>query len=205
MWKKGLRVGRSCSGRSFRCIGAGDLAPCSCTPSSCWSAAGLTYWSSPPPPPPQSAGPDHGSAVKYNPDPHDPHSSFLQRTGSRLLNALNLPSDLFRHRFSKKFTEEMSPDSLTMLCRLLSNSNRPSPRGSIARSRRRFHGADNGDGLLDPFDDDLRRELIRYGEFIQATYNVFHSSIALPDRNHHVFLLDRSYRPPPWVDMSPRG
>ncbi|WOK95355.1 hypothetical protein Cni_G04062 [Canna indica] len=168
--------------------------------------------SPPPPPPPQSAAPDRGSAVKDDPDPHDPHSSFLQRTGSRLLNALNLPSDLFHHRFSKKFTEEMSPNSFTTLRRLLSNSNRPSPRGSIARSWRRFHGADNWDGLLDPFDDDLRRELVRYGEFIQATYNAFHSRAAPPDRNRHVFLPDRSYRVtrnlfatssvelPPWVD-----
>ncbi|THU52054.1 hypothetical protein C4D60_Mb06t37550 [Musa balbisiana] len=166
-----------------------------------------------PPPPPQPA-PD--PVVEDDRDPRDSPFSFsvLHRTGSSLLNALNLPSALFLPSSSTQQAEEISPRSLTHLRRLLSNSNRQSPRGIIAPRWHQYHGAADWDGLLDPLDHDLRRELIRYGEFAQATYHAFHSNptAAPPDRPRAVVLPDRSYRVtcnlfatasvelPPWVD-----
>ncbi|CAL9097648.1 unnamed protein product [Musa acuminata var. zebrina] len=166
-----------------------------------------------PPPPPQPA-PD--PVVEDDRDPRDSPFSFsvLHRTGSCLLNALNLPSALFLPSSSTQQAEEISPRSLTHLRRLLSNSNRQSPRGIIAPRWHQYHGAADWDGLLDPLDHDLRRELIRYGEFAQATYHAFHSNptAAPPDRPRAVVLPDRSYRVtrnlfatasvelPPWVD-----
>ncbi|KAF3644566.1 Phospholipase A(1) DAD1, chloroplastic [Capsicum annuum] len=36
-----------------------------------------------------------------------------------------------------------------------------------------FQGINNWDGLLDPLDSDLREEILRYGEFIEAAYDCF--------------------------------
>ncbi|CAO2209612.1 unnamed protein product [Urochloa humidicola] len=47
------------------------------------------------------------------------------------------------------------------------------PSGDLAERWREIHGSNNWDGLLDPIDDVLRAELIRYGEFAQATYDSF--------------------------------
>ncbi|CAO2185974.1 unnamed protein product [Urochloa humidicola] len=43
----------------------------------------------------------------------------------------------------------------------------------LAARWREIHGASNWAGLLDPIDDVLRSELIRYGELAQATYDSF--------------------------------
>ncbi|XP_072993808.1 phospholipase A(1) DAD1, chloroplastic [Typha latifolia] len=37
----------------------------------------------------------------------------------------------------------------------------------------KYQGANNWDGLLDPLDDTLRSEIIRYGEFVKAAYTCF--------------------------------
>ncbi|XP_042032755.1 phospholipase A(1) DAD1, chloroplastic-like [Salvia splendens] len=36
-----------------------------------------------------------------------------------------------------------------------------------------FQGIKNWEGLLDPLDDDLRNEILRYGEFVEAAYRCF--------------------------------
>ncbi|OVA10591.1 Lipase [Macleaya cordata] len=36
-----------------------------------------------------------------------------------------------------------------------------------------YHGSKNWEGLLDPLDDKLRGEILRYGKFVEATYNSF--------------------------------
>ncbi|RRT73361.1 hypothetical protein B296_00009277 [Ensete ventricosum] len=135
----------------------------------------------------QAPPPPHLAEKEPEPRRHSPSSSRHQTRG-RLLNALNLSSD--------KKTEEMSPRSLTRLHRLLSNAIRPSPRGTIGPRWRQYHGAANWDGLLDPLDVHLRRELVRYGELVQATYHAFHSNLtaAPPHRPRPVVLPDWSYR-----------
>ncbi|PUZ58402.1 hypothetical protein GQ55_5G507300 [Panicum hallii var. hallii] len=45
--------------------------------------------------------------------------------------------------------------------------------GELAARWREIHGSGNWEGLLDPIDPVLRAELIRYGEFAQATYDSF--------------------------------
>ncbi|KAK1430516.1 hypothetical protein QVD17_13321 [Tagetes erecta] len=135
-----------------------------------------------------------------------------------LLEGLNLP----RIWPENKVAEEMSPRQLNRLRRLLSkNGIEYSPRNSLASRWREYHGSNNWSGLVDPLDENLRRELIRYGEFIQAAYHCFHSDPAtLADEApspRHVALPDRSYRVtknlyatssvglPKWVDKLAPG
>ncbi|KAK8945158.1 hypothetical protein KSP39_PZI008026 [Platanthera zijinensis] len=107
----------------------------------------------------------------------------------KLFNALNI-SNLFLslHPEDKK----KSPRSLAHLHRLLSGSPRQSPRSSIASRWLLLHGADNWTGLLDPLDEHLRRELVRYGDFVQSAYTAFHSNTLSSPANFA--LSDRSYR-----------
>jgi hypothetical protein len=134
-----------------------------------------------------------------------------------LLNALNLSTLLPFTR--KPAVDEMSPRSLAYMQRLLTLSPRQSPKGSIAGEWRRYHGEGGWEGLLDPLDHNLRRELLRYGDFVQAAYTAFHSMPSAADQaaasshgQHRTLVLpDRSYRPtrslfassslaiPPWA------
>ncbi|XP_066379312.1 phospholipase A1-Ibeta2, chloroplastic-like [Miscanthus floridulus] len=131
-----------------------------------------------------------------------------------LLNALNLsffvPMPGMRARTAAD--EHMSPRSLMHMQQLLSaDSPRSSPRCTIAPRWRRLHGEGGWEGLLDPLDSDLRRELLRYGDFVQAAYQAFHSLPTASARHRGLMLPDRSYRPtrslfatsalsmPPWA------
>ncbi|KAG9151154.1 hypothetical protein Leryth_002727 [Lithospermum erythrorhizon] len=113
-----------------------------------------------------------------------------------LLEGLNLANFLTE----RKAAEEMSPRHLNKLQRLLSKSNvEYSPRNILGSKWREYHGCNDWNGMLDPLDENLRREVVRYGEFIQAAYHCFHSSPAttVADKSmepRHVALLDRSYK-----------
>lgn len=97
-----------------------------------------------------------------------------------------------------KAAEEMSPRHLNRLQRLLSKTDEYSPRNNLGSKWREYHGSNHWKGLLDPLDENLRREVVRYGEFIQAAYHSFHSDPAMsaqePPQPHHVALSDRSYK-----------
>ncbi|KAF8728122.1 hypothetical protein HU200_018701 [Digitaria exilis] len=160
--------------------------------------------------PPASEVPSGDDAEAATPD--DDRSSH-----GGLLNALNLSTFLPFTR--KPAVDEMSPRSLAYMQRLLTLSPRLSPKGSIAGEWRRYHGEGGWDGLLDPLDHNLRRELLRYGDFVQAAYTAFHSMPSASEaaashggQQHRTLVLpDRSYRPtrslfasssltiPPWA------
>ncbi|KAI3821809.1 hypothetical protein L1987_09382 [Smallanthus sonchifolius] len=115
--------------------------------------------------------------------------------GKGLLEGLNL-AQIWPEN---KTAEEMSPRHLNRLQRLLSkNGIEYSPRNSLASRWREYHGSNNWAGLLDPLDENLRREMVRYGEFIQAAYHCFHSNPATSGKEapspRQVALLDRSFR-----------
>lgn len=148
--------------------------------------------------------------------PGDGEATPDDRSGhGGLLNALNLSTFLPFTR--KSAVDEMSPRSLAYMQRLLTLSPRLSPKGSIAGEWRRYHGEGGWEGLLDPLDHNLRRELLRYGDFVQAAYTAFHSmpseAAGASSSGHHrtLVLPDRSYRPtrslfassslsiPPWA------
>ncbi|GJN21727.1 hypothetical protein PR202_gb09237 [Eleusine coracana subsp. coracana] len=143
----------------------------------------------------------------------DNNSQLNVRHG--LLNALNLsffvPMPGMRAR-TAAHDDHMSPRSLMHMQQLLSaDSPRASPRCTIAPRWRALHGEGGWAGLLDPLDSDLRRELLRYGDFVTAAYQAFHSLPTASARHRGLMLPDRSYRPtrslfatsalsmPPWA------
>lgn len=118
-----------------------------------------------------------------------------ENKGKGLLEGLNLA----RIWPGMKAAEEMSPRHLKRLQRLLSKSGMEySPRNSLAQRWREYHGSNDWCGMLDPLDENLRREMVRYGEFIQAAYHCFHSNPATSSEEapayRHVGLPDRSYK-----------
>ncbi|XP_020577615.1 phospholipase A1-Ibeta2, chloroplastic-like [Phalaenopsis equestris] len=133
--------------------------------------------------------------VLHNDDQHRHNPKPSAANDGGLLNALNLSSLFSSVRSSVTAADEVSPRSLAQLQRLLSDSSRPSPKTSIASRWRLLHGSRNWSGLLDPLDENLRRELVRYGDLVQAAYRIFHSNpSASPSRPRHMVLPDRNYR-----------
>ncbi|KAL4281798.1 hypothetical protein GQ457_03G021940 [Hibiscus cannabinus] len=114
--------------------------------------------------------------------------------GKGVLEGLNL-SRIWPQR---KAPEEMSPRHLNRLQRLLSKTMEYSPRNNLGSTWREYHGCNDWTGLLDPLDENLRREVVRYGEFVQAAYHGFHSNPAMPTDEpplpRHVALPERSYK-----------
>ncbi|KAK1278127.1 hypothetical protein QJS04_geneDACA014821 [Acorus gramineus] len=67
------------------------------------------------------------------------------------------------------------PEQAYALERVLLQSATPakSPKELISSMWREIHGSDNWAGLLDPLHPWLRREIVKYGELAQATYDAF--------------------------------
>ncbi|XWS38634.1 hypothetical protein CRYUN_Cryun19dG0147600 [Craigia yunnanensis] len=141
-----------------------------------------------------------------------PTNRSIETKGKGLLKGLNLSKICPETRTA----EEMSPRYLNRLQRLLSKTMEYSPRNNLGSRWREYHGCNDWSGLLDPLDENLRREVVRYGEFVQAAYHGFHSNPAMSTDEaplpRHVTLPDRSYkvtkslyatssvRLPKWVD-----
>ncbi|XP_031377601.1 phospholipase A1-Ibeta2, chloroplastic [Punica granatum] len=97
-----------------------------------------------------------------------------------------------------KAAEEMSPRNFNRLQRLLSMTPQYSPRNDLGSRWREYHGSRDWAGLLDPLDENLRREVVRYGELIQAAYHAFHSNPEMPTDSapgpQHVAVPDKCYK-----------
>ncbi|KAL9231163.1 hypothetical protein vseg_006421 [Gypsophila vaccaria] len=126
-----------------------------------------------------------------------PRSSSRER---RILERLNL-SGLWPDGIpglAAEVAAEMSPHRLTRLQHLLSKQAEYSPRNQLGARWREYHGSRDWAGLLDPLDENLRREVVRYGEFVQAAYQSFHADPATTEAGinawRDVELLDKSYR-----------
>ncbi|KAA8522181.1 hypothetical protein F0562_012854 [Nyssa sinensis] len=156
-----------------------------------------------PPSTPECTSPTLKSYCKSKINPaHLTHNQFIKITdngspenkGNGMLERLNLD----RIWPEMKAAEEMSPRHLNRLRRLLSMSQEYSPRNHLGSRWREYHGSNDWSGLLDPLDENLRREVVRYGEFIQAAYHCFNSNPATPADEppfpQHVALPDRSYK-----------
>nr|XP_043627251.1 phospholipase A(1) DAD1, chloroplastic-like [Erigeron canadensis] len=54
------------------------------------------------------------------------------------------------------------------------------PPSRLSKKWMEYHGTKNWEGLLDPLDDDLRGEIIRYGSFVEAAYHSFNFDPSSP-------------------------
>lgn len=153
---------------------------------------------------------DNDSRGEIHPRESRSNGSKVNR-GKNLLEGLNLSRIWPEH----KVAEEMSPRHLNKLKKLLSSNNMEySPRNNLGSRWKEYHGCKDWLGLIDPLNENLRRELIRYGEFIQAAYHCFHSNpatcnegdsrkVALPDKSYKVtksLYATSSMGLPKWVD-----
>ena len=125
---------------------------------------------------------------------NDSSNGSAENKGRGVLEGLNLA----RLWPEMKAAEEMSPRHLNRLQRLLSKTGEYSPRNHLGSKWREYHGSNDWKGLLDPLDENLRREVVKYGEYIQAAYHSFHSNPAMsaeePPMPRHVALPDRTYK-----------
>ncbi|XP_020572380.1 phospholipase A1-Ibeta2, chloroplastic-like [Phalaenopsis equestris] len=142
--------------------------------------------------------------------PSDLSSRYISRLKSIPTNLL-LPSLPFPQPSPE---EPASPRSLAHLRHLLSDSSHhPSPHRPIPTRWRELHGSSDWSGLLDPLDSDLRRELLRYGDFIHSAYEAFlhpptgaatHDArtVLFPDPSYrltrHLFATASFNLPPSW-------
>ncbi|XP_015963634.1 phospholipase A1-Ibeta2, chloroplastic [Arachis duranensis] len=126
----------------------------------------------------------------------DDSSSSTEKKAKSFLEGLNL-GRLWSSEM-KAAAEDMSPRNLHRLQRLLSKTAEYSPRNVLGSRWREYHGSNDWKGMLDPLDENLRREVVRYGEFVQAAYQAFHSDPAMsteaPPQPRHVALHDRTYK-----------
>ncbi|KAK9142854.1 hypothetical protein Syun_012254 [Stephania yunnanensis] len=134
--------------------------------------------------------------LKKQPPPPTKHAPAQNKGTKRLFGGLDLAKGTWPQM---KAMEDMSPRNLHHLQRLLFKSPDYSPRSNLSHRWRDYHGRNDWDGLLDPLDHNLRREVVRYGEFVQSAYHAFHSNpttstdgpAMLPQ---HVALSDKSYK-----------
>lgn len=150
---------------------------------------------------------------------HAEQQSADSNRGRGILHGLNL-TRIWPQGIPGRAAEvaaEMSPRRLTRIQQLLLNKQPEySPRNHLGARWREYHGSRDWEGLLDPLDENLRREMVRYGEFIQAAYQSFHSDpatteaginswreVGLPDRSYQVtksLYATSSIGLPKWVD-----
>uniref|UniRef100_A0A0D6QS52 Fungal lipase-type domain-containing protein n=1 Tax=Araucaria cunninghamii TaxID=56994 RepID=A0A0D6QS52_ARACU len=95
---------------------------------------------------------------KFLHSPHWTKDIQMEKIGKRSLSIRNAAT-------------ESLPDMLTALEG--DKTEVKEPKRKLAEMWREVQGANNWEGLLDPFDDVLRKEIIRYGEFAQACYDGF--------------------------------
>ncbi|CAO2168000.1 unnamed protein product [Urochloa humidicola] len=140
---------------------------------------------------------NRGAAVESTSTPSTVEP-VIAGTRRRQQPLLRLPSFLARIKAGEDLAAApaMSPRRLERLLQPIPPDG-PSPRGNIAATWRRLHGEDGWRGLLDPLHPDLRREIVRYGEFVDAAYAAF---LAHPDASPEhrapprVPLHDAAYR-----------
>ncbi|XP_040995396.1 phospholipase A(1) DAD1, chloroplastic-like [Juglans microcarpa x Juglans regia] len=75
----------------------------------------------------------------------------------------------------------------------------PATPAKLGKKWMEYQGVRNWDGLLDPLDDNLRREILRYGQFVEATYKSFDFDPSSPSYGTCLFprrsLLERAGLP----------
>ncbi|XP_010275454.1 PREDICTED: phospholipase A(1) DAD1, chloroplastic-like [Nelumbo nucifera] len=82
--------------------------------------------------------------------------------------------------------------------RCTASPTQPAPAG-LGKRWREYQGIKNWEGLLDPLDDNLRGEILRYGKFVEAAYSSFEFDTSSPSyascRFSRYSMLEKSGMP----------
>ncbi|KAH6790182.1 alpha/beta-Hydrolases superfamily protein [Perilla frutescens var. frutescens] len=104
---------------------------------------------------------------KIGKDPHQRPPNKAIKLAESLSNMLNLQIE--------KTIQKTLQTSNSNVSSFEEKHNTPttSPKENISQKWRQLHGSNDWDGLLEPLHPWLRREIVKYGEFAQATYDAF--------------------------------
>ncbi|XP_074282915.1 phospholipase A1-Igamma1, chloroplastic-like [Silene latifolia] len=97
--------------------------------------------------------------------------SNTSNPATRLAQSLNQ----MLHQQIESIHAQNTINQSNMISILEGKSNIPvsSPKENMSEKWREFHGSNDWDTLLDPIHPSLRQEIIKYGEFAQATYDAY--------------------------------
>ncbi|KAJ1443664.1 Fungal lipase-like domain [Sesbania bispinosa] len=84
----------------------------------------------------------------------------------------------------KCITLIQSPNSHIVQDKITINLSSSSLSEKVSKRWKEYQGMRNWDGLLDPLDDNLRSEILRYGQFVEAAYKSFDFDPSSPNYGH---------------------
>eukprot|EP01018_Ginkgo_biloba_P009056 Gb_16886 [translate_table: standard] len=134
---------------------------------------------------------DHEDKLQYN------NVSGVRKNSSTF--DLHLDLDLVHQTSKTQTADSLTPAELKKFASQLEQTYRKSPtvspKEALGDKWREYQGSKNWEGLLDPLDANLRREIVKYGEFAQATYDAFdfdsHSKYCGSCRYNRHKMLDK--------------
>ncbi|KAL0363606.1 UNVERIFIED_CONTAM: Phospholipase A1-Igamma1, chloroplastic [Sesamum calycinum] len=97
-----------------------------------------------------------------------------QKSANRAVKLAESLSNMLNHQIETTIQRSLNRSNLDVLS-IEEKHNTPttSPKEDISAKWREIHGSRDWDDLLDPLHPWLRREIVKYGEFAQATYDAF--------------------------------
>ncbi|MBA0845230.1 hypothetical protein Goarm_000030 [Gossypium armourianum] len=141
------------------------------------------------------------------------------------LAAIAVTFNPFTSPATPKLTQSSIPSTTTINPLKINTHENPQFSWKLAKNWMEYQGINNWEGLLDPLDDTLRSEILRYGQFVEAAYRSFDFDTSSPTFGSCKFsknsLLTRSciretgYKPiknlratcgiqlPGWIDRGP--
>ncbi|RXH98922.1 hypothetical protein DVH24_011247 [Malus domestica] len=99
-----------------------------------------------------------------------PHQTRTSNKANRLAESL---ANLLHLDIDTPQRTNIHPANWNMITEENHSTPTTSPKDIISEKWREIHGSNDWEGLLDPLHPWLRREIVKYGEFAQATYDAF--------------------------------
>ncbi|KAM1792619.1 hypothetical protein ACFX12_036461 [Malus domestica] len=99
-----------------------------------------------------------------------PHQTKTSNKANRLAESL---ANLLHLHIDTPQRTNINPNNWNLFTEEMHSTPTTSPKDIISEKWREIHGSNDWEGLLDPLHPWLRREIVKYGEFAQATYDAF--------------------------------
>ncbi|KAB2016034.1 hypothetical protein ERO13_D08G067500v2 [Gossypium hirsutum] len=96
------------------------------------------------------------------------------------LAAIAVTFNPFTSPATPKLTQSSIPSTTTINPLKINTHENPQFSWKLAKNWMEYQGINNWEGLLDPLDDTLRSEILRYGQFVEAAYRSFDFDTSSP-------------------------